>query len=97
MARRAVRRLGALSVVLFFAAGLLAVGGGFLAAWTLREFAGASFRLTWVIASALFFVVPAAGVWIQERVRVRRRGDGHVDDEIEVNEARGNGNDIDGG
>lgn len=97
MARRAVRRLGALSVVLFFAAGLLAVGGGFLAAWTLRGLAGASFGLTWIVASALFFVLPAAGVWIQERVRVRGRDGGRGNDEVESNEARGNGNDIDGG
>ena len=64
---RAVRRLGLLETVLTVAAGLFALAGGAVAAFLLRDLVGWPFRPTWIVASILFFVAPAAAVLIRAR------------------------------
>ena len=64
---RAVRRLGLLETVLTVAAGLFAVAAGAVAAFFVSDLVGWAFRPTWIVASLLFFVVPAGVVLIRAR------------------------------
>lgn len=60
VAARAVRRLDILEWVILAATALLATVGGAVLALLLAEPLGVSFRVLWVVASLLLFVVPGA-------------------------------------
>ena len=64
---RANRRLNLLEFIILGGAALAAVVGGWLTAWLARNALGVPFRLTWVLASLLLFVVPGVLVWSRER------------------------------
>lgn len=65
---RAIRRLNILEYVILGLAALLALLGGALVAWLLRETADFPFRLGWALASLLLFVVPGAIVYARENL-----------------------------
>lgn len=80
---RAIRRIHILKFLILGAAGVLAVFGGAVAAWVLNATLEAPFRLSWVVASVLFFGIPGALVYGRE-VRAARARDsepGPVDGE----------------
>jgi hypothetical protein len=74
--RRAVRRLGLLETVLVVAAAVFALAAGAVTAFMVSQLSGLPFRPTWIVASILFFAVPALGVAVRGRredAAVRRR------------------------
>lgn len=75
MARRAIRRLGLISVGLVLAAAALAAGGGWLAAFLLTRVVQVSFGAAWVTLSVLFFLGPTVAV-VHAEWREGRRGAG---------------------
>jgi predicted lysophospholipase L1 biosynthesis ABC-type transport system permease subunit len=64
---RAVRRLGLLETMLILAAGVFALAAGAVTAFLLADVAGVPFRTTWIVASVLYFAVPALGVAVRGR------------------------------
>ena len=64
---RAVRRLGWAETVLMLAAGLMALLAGAVTAWLVTDLTGVAFRLVWIGASLIFFVVPGGLVLIRTR------------------------------
>ena len=56
---QAIRRLNALEYVILGVALVIAMAGGALIAFLLQVSLGASFRLVWVVASLVLFMVPA--------------------------------------
>ena len=72
---RAIRRLNFLEFIILAGAAFAAVVGGWLTALLARNALGASFRVTWFVASLLLFVVPGVLVWSRER-RSRRGSSG---------------------
>jgi hypothetical protein len=71
VASRALWRLNLLEYVILFAAVVLALAGGGLVAWVLNASAGISFRLGWVGASLLLFIIPGGMVYLRELRRER--------------------------
>lgn len=71
-ARRAIRRLSVISGALLLAAALLAVAGGWIAAWLLTRVVDAPFRVAWAVLSVLFLAGPSLVVARAERKRGRR-------------------------
>jgi uncharacterized membrane protein len=71
VAHRAIRRLNALEYVILAAALGLALAGGALVGWILREAAGVPFRWGWAVGSFFLFVVPGALVYLRELRRNR--------------------------
>ncbi len=60
-ASRAARRLDYLEWAILAGAGLVAIGGGALVAFLVRDFSGfsgLSFRTTWIVSALILFVVP---------------------------------------
>ena len=55
---RVIRRLNVLEYLILGAAALMALGGGALTAFLLKESLGASFRTVWFVSSLLLFLVP---------------------------------------
>jgi uncharacterized membrane protein len=70
--QRAIRRLNALEYALLLGAAVLATAGGFLAALFLSSELGFPLRLSWVICSLLFFILPGVTVLGRETLRSRR-------------------------
>lgn len=68
---RAIRRLNILEYLILGAAAVLALVGGALVAWLVSAVAEVSFRLSWVVASLLLFVVPGGIVYARERLSGR--------------------------
>ena len=64
---RAARRLGVLEVVMLFGAVIFALLGGGITAFLVSSATGLSGRSIWVLASLLFFIVPALTLSIRER------------------------------
>ena len=64
---RAIRRLGWLETVLMLAAGLMALLAGAATAWLVSDLTGMAFRIVWVGASLIFFVVPGGLVLVRTR------------------------------
>lgn len=64
---RAIRRLGWLETILILAAGLMALLAGAVTALLISDLTGAAFRLVWLAASLVFFVVPGGTVLIRSR------------------------------
>lgn len=60
MLETAIWRLNALEYVIMGVAMVLALLAGALAGWMVEGLTGAYFRVTWVVSSLLFFVVPGA-------------------------------------
>jgi len=73
VAARAARRLAILEWVVFLLAALLATGAGALVALLVAGPAGLPFRATWMVASLLLFVVPAAGSYRRLKRGERKR------------------------
>jgi uncharacterized membrane protein YhaH (DUF805 family) len=67
VARRAIRRLDFLEWVILAAALGLALGGGALVAWVLTGTSSGAFRRTWMIVSALLFIVPGVIVFVRNK------------------------------
>lgn len=67
VASRAIRRLDILEFVILGAAALLAVLAGGLMAYLLSSLTPLPLRATWIVASLLCFVVPAAIAWWRNR------------------------------
>ena len=67
MMETAIRRLNFLEYVMLGVAMALALAAGALTAWMLRNAMGAPFRISWIVASLLFFAVPGLGVLLKER------------------------------
>jgi hypothetical protein len=67
VAGRAVRRLGWLETVLMLAAGLMALLAGAVTAWLVSDLTGMAFRIVWIGASLIFFVVPGGLVLVRTR------------------------------
>ena len=65
MMETAVRRLNVLEYLILAMA--MALAAGVLTAWILRSETGASFRISWIVASLLFFLVPGFLVLRRER------------------------------
>lgn len=65
---RAIRRINIFEYLILGAAAVLALVGGALVAWVLSASLELSFRITWVVASLLFFVVPGGIVYLRERL-----------------------------
>lgn len=74
--RRIIRKIGLISWGLAAGALLLAVGGGALLAWLLTG-AGLPFVRTWIIASVLLLVIPAAAQLVAQGHRGDRGTQGH--------------------
>ncbi len=64
--RRARKRLDVLEYVLLGGAAVFALVGGALVAYLGSLSLGLPFRITWSIASLLFFLVPAIFVYVRE-------------------------------
>ncbi len=64
---RAIRRLGWLETILILAAGLMALAAGAVTAWLLSDLTGVTFRLVWLAASLVFFLVPGGTVLLRSR------------------------------
>ncbi len=71
----AIRRLNVLEYVILGFAMALALAAGAVMAWVLRNATGASFRISWIVASLLFFAVPGFLVLMRER-RSQTKRDG---------------------
>lgn len=69
---RAIRRLNILEYVILGATGLLALLGGALVAWLVSSMVEVSFRVSWVVASLLLFVIPGAVVYSREHRLARQ-------------------------
>jgi len=67
IAARAARRLEILQWVILFVAAVLATAAGALIAFLASDLLGLPFRPTWMVASLLLFVVPAA--WSYRRLK----------------------------
>jgi uncharacterized membrane protein len=67
MMETAVRRLNVLEYLILTMVMALALAAGALTAWILRSEMGASFRISWIVASLLFFAVPGFLVLRRER------------------------------
>jgi uncharacterized membrane protein len=67
IAARAIRRLDVLEYAILGAAAVLAIIAGALVAVLLDGTTGLPFRPTWIVASLLFFVVPAGVAWWRDR------------------------------
>ena len=67
MMETAIRRLNALEYVIIGVAMVLALAAGAVLAWMLESAVGAPFRITWAVASLLFFSVPGFLVLVNER------------------------------
>ena len=67
MMETAIRRLNTLEYVILAVAMALALAAGALAAWMLHGATGASFRVSWIVSSLLFFGVPGLLVLRRER------------------------------
>lgn len=78
VARRAIRRLDVLEWVILAVTVGLAIGGGWLLAWILFGTDSDRFRLVWMIASLLLFVVPGVIVFAQLKRDARSEGAGPV-------------------
>lgn len=76
VARRAVRRLGIITLALVAAAALLAVGAGWIGAALLTRLVDVPFRWAWALLSALFLLGPSLAVLGAE---LRRGGPGRPD------------------
>lgn len=76
VARRAIRRLDLLEWVILAAAVGLAITGGALVAWVLAGTGGESFRMIWMITSALLFIVPGIVVFTKLKWDQRREAPG---------------------
>ena len=64
MMETAIRRLNVLEYVILGVAMALALLAGLLTAWMVENLTSIPFRLTWALASLLFFVVPG---WVAFR------------------------------
>ena len=64
---RAIRRLGWLETLLMLAAGLMALFAGAVTAWLVTDLTGMAFRIVWIGASLIFFVVPGGLVLVRTR------------------------------
>jgi len=69
---RAIRRLNILEYVILGLTALLAVLGGALVAWLVSSTVEVSFRVSWVVASLLLFLVPGALVYSREHRMAKR-------------------------
>ena len=67
MMETAIRRLNALEYVILAFAMALSLSAGALTAWILQNSTGVPFRISWVVASLLFFGVPGFLVLRRER------------------------------
>ncbi len=67
MMETAIRRLNALEYLIIGAAMGFALAAGALTAWMLGTAVGFPFRITWMVASLLFFAVPGSLVLLKER------------------------------
>lgn len=72
VAARAIRRLGLMQVAILGGATLLAVVAGGLLALLVSSQLTWPFWVVWLVASALFLVVPGVAVWIAGRREARR-------------------------
>lgn len=63
----AIRRLNVLEYLILGGAMALALAAGALTAWILQNETGVSFRMSWMVASVLFFAVPGIVVLVRER------------------------------
>jgi uncharacterized membrane protein len=79
--QRAIRRLNALEYFILAIAMALALVAGALAAWLVETLMGAPFRVSWAVASLLFFVVPGAIALRRER-RTERVGESAENDHL---------------
>jgi len=73
---KAIRRLNVLEYVILAAAFLLALGGGWAAAFILSTGTRLPFRLTWAVFSLLLLVVPGLLVFGKEHMKRRPKVDG---------------------
>jgi hypothetical protein len=64
---RAIRRLGWIETVLMLASGLMALLAGAVTAWLITDLTGMAFRIVWIGASLIFFVVPGGLVLVRTR------------------------------
>lgn len=64
---RAIRRLGWMETVLMLTAGLMALAAGAATAWLVSDLTGMAFRIVWIAASLIFFVVPSGMVIVRTR------------------------------
>jgi len=71
--RRVMRRLNLLESLILGAAAILALLGGALVAWLLSATLGLGFRISWIVASLLLFVVPGAVVYAREKLSTTSR------------------------
>ena len=69
---RAIRRLNILEYVILGLTALIAVLGGALVAWLVSSMVEVSFRVSWVVASLLLFVIPGAVVYSREHRLARK-------------------------
>ncbi len=69
---RAIRRLNILEYMILAVALGLALAGGALVGWILREVLGLPFRWGWVGGSLLLFIVPGGLVYLRESRRAGR-------------------------
>jgi hypothetical protein len=72
VAGRALWRLNLLEYFILLAALVLALVGGALVAWVLNASMGVSFRLGWVCASLLLFIIPGGTVYLRELRRGKK-------------------------
>jgi hypothetical protein len=70
---RAIRRLNVLEYIIVVAAFLLALGGGWAAAFVLSAGTVLPFRLTWAVISLLLLIVP--GFFVFGREHLKRQSD----------------------
>ncbi len=75
VAARAARRLEILEWIVYLVAAVLATAAGALVALLLADPLGLPFRATWMVASLLLFVVPAA--WSYGRLKREERDRRH--------------------
>ena len=81
MMETAIRRLNALEYVILAVAMAMALAAGALTAWLVQSTTGASFRISWIVASLLFFGLPGFIVLRKERrVEVTKSTQGPVRD-----------------
>lgn len=78
---RAVRRLNVLEYVILAVAAVLAMLAGLLAAIVLGAALELPFRPTWMVASLVLFIVPAAAAYLRAR---------HLDHEAAVRRSASN-------
>lgn len=64
---RAIRRLGWLETILMLAAGLMALLAGAVTALLVSDLTGMAFRIVWIGASLVFFVVPGSMLLVRTR------------------------------